>query len=61
MAVTSGLGRTGPWLQNDALRVETRLEDGGISVVAIAGGFRPAERALAFVDTEKGRLVAGRC
>lgn len=47
--VTSGLGRNGPWLQNDWLRIETRLDDGSISPVAIDGAFRPTERALAFV------------
>lgn len=49
-AVSSGLGRNGPWLQNDWLRVETRQDDGAISPVALAGAFRPTERALAYVD-----------
>ena len=47
--VTSGLGRNGPWLQNQWLRVETRQDDGSISPVALDGAFRPTERALAFV------------
>jgi alpha-galactosidase len=47
---TSGLGRNGPWLQNAWLRVETRLDDGSISSIALDGAFRPAERCLAFVD-----------
>lgn len=46
--VTSGLGRTGPWLQNQWLRVESRLDDGSISPVTTHGAFRPTERALAF-------------
>jgi alpha-galactosidase len=47
---TSGLGRNGPWLQNDWLRVETRQDDGAISPVALDGAFRPAERALAWIE-----------
>jgi alpha-galactosidase len=47
---TSGLGRNGPWLQNDWLRVETRQDDAGISPVALDGGFRPAEHALAWIE-----------
>jgi alpha-galactosidase len=49
-AVSSGLGRNGPWLQNAWLRVESRTNDASISPVALAGGFRPAERALAHVE-----------
>lgn len=49
-AVSSGLGRTGPWLQNRWLRVETRQDDSSISPVAVAGAFRPMERALASAD-----------
>ena len=48
-AVSSGLGRNGPWLQNQWLRVESRQDDGSISPIALEGAFRPAERALAFV------------
>ncbi len=46
--MTSGRGRNGPWLQNRWLRVETRQDDASISPVALDGGFRPSERALAF-------------
>lgn len=49
MEVTSGLGRHGPWLQNAWLRVETRLDDGTISPIALDGAFRPIERATASV------------
>lgn len=49
-AVSSGLARTGPWLLNAWLRVETRLDAGSISPVALAGAFRPVERGLAFVE-----------
>jgi alpha-galactosidase len=49
-AVSSGLGRTGPWLQNQWLRVETRQDDATIAPVSLAGAFRPTERALAYVD-----------
>lgn len=52
--VESGLGRNGPWLQNDWLRIETRQDDGSISPVALAGGFRPTERAVASVDLVDG-------
>ena len=45
--VTSGLGRNGPWLQNQWLRVESRQDDGTLSPVALAGSFRPTERASA--------------
>ncbi|HYM14392.1 MAG TPA: glycoside hydrolase family 36 protein [Dehalococcoidia bacterium] len=50
MAATSGLGRNGPWLQNDWLRVETRQDDASISPVALDGAFRPTERALAWIE-----------
>ena len=49
-AVSSGLGRNGPWLQNQWLRVETRQDDGSISPVGLDGAFRPTERALAFAQ-----------
>jgi alpha-galactosidase len=49
-AVSSGLGRGGPWLQNEWLRVETRQDDGSISPVCLDGAFRPTERALAYVE-----------
>lgn len=49
-AVTSGLGRNGPWLQNDWLRIESRQDDGSISPIALNGAFRPTERALASVE-----------
>ena len=48
----SGLGRNGPWLQNRWLRVETRQDDGSISPVALDGAFRPAERALAWIEVD---------
>ena len=48
--VSSGLGRNGPWLQNEWLRVETRQDDGSISPVCLDGAFRPTERALAFAQ-----------
>ena len=35
--VSSGLGRNGPWLQNQWLRVETRQDDGTISPVGLDG------------------------
>lgn len=47
--VSSGLGRNGPWLQNQWLRIETRQDDGSIAPVGLDGAFRPTERALAFV------------
>ena len=46
--VTSGLGRNGPWLRNQWLRVESRQDDGTVSPIALAGAFRPTERAAAF-------------
>ncbi len=48
--VSSGLGRNGPWLQNQWLRVETRQDDGSIAPVCLEGAFRPTERALAFAE-----------
>jgi alpha-galactosidase len=48
--VSSGLGRNGPWLQNQWLRVETRQDDASISPVCLDGAFRPTERALAYVE-----------
>lgn len=48
--VSSGLGRNGPWLQNQWLRVETRQDDGSISPVSLDGAFRPTERALAYIE-----------
>jgi len=48
--VSSGIGRNGPWLQNQWLRIETRQDDASIAPVALQGGFRPAERALAFAQ-----------
>lgn len=48
----SGRGRNGPWLQNHWLRVETRQDDAAISPVTLDGAFRPAERALAWVDVD---------
>lgn len=60
--VTSGLGRSGPWLQNQWLRVETRLDDGSIAPVTTEGGFRPTERGLAFAAIAgEQRLMFGRC
>ncbi len=60
--VTSGLGRNGPWLQNRWLRVETRQDNGAISPVALEGAFRPAERALAYVQPRDGpALSLDRC
>jgi alpha-galactosidase len=53
-SVSSGLGRNGPWLQNEWLRVETRQDDASISPVALAGAFRPTERALAYVAPLEG-------
>jgi alpha-galactosidase len=50
--VSSGLGRNGPWLQNEWLRIETRQDDASISPVGLAGAFRPTERALAFIEPE---------
>ena len=55
---TSGLGRNGPWLQNQWLRVETRQTDGSISPVALDGGFRPTERAVAFVEPRDATAIA---
>ncbi len=61
-AVTSGLGRNGPWLQNHWLRVETRQSDGSISPVALEGAFRPTERAVAFVaPVDAPPIEFGRC
>src|SRR2546429_1142890 len=56
--VTSGLGRNGPWLQNQWLRVETRQSDGSISPVALDGAFRPTERAVAFVEPVGAQAIA---
>ena len=55
--VTSGLGRNGPWLQNQWLRVETRQSDGSISPVALDGAFRPTVRATAFVEPGDVRAI----
>jgi len=52
--VSSGLGRNGPWLQNRWLRVETRLDDGSVSPVALEGAFRPTERTVAAVALSAG-------
>ncbi|MDP9236203.1 MAG: alpha-galactosidase [Chloroflexota bacterium] len=49
-AGSSGLGRSGPWLQNRWLRIETRTQDASLSPVALAGAFRPTERALAYAE-----------
>ncbi|HET6614947.1 MAG TPA: hypothetical protein VFH62_03580, partial [Dehalococcoidia bacterium] len=49
-SVSSGLGRNGPWLQNQWTRIETRQDDASIAPVALEGGFRPTERALAFAQ-----------
>ncbi|HXK32770.1 MAG TPA: glycoside hydrolase family 36 protein [Dehalococcoidia bacterium] len=57
-SVSSGPGRNGPWLQNGWLRVESRQDDGSLSLVAIATGFRPAERALAAVTLASGEVLA---
>jgi alpha-galactosidase len=60
--VSSGLGRNGPWLQNAWLRAESRQDDGSLSLVAIATGFRPAERALAAVTPASGGILTfSRC
>ncbi len=60
-AVSSGLGRNGPWLQNAWLRLETRQDDASISPIALAGAFRPAQRALAFVrPVDRPPLTFGR-
>lgn len=60
--VTSGLGRNGPWLQNDWLRIESRQDDGSISPVALTGSFRPTERAVASIDLADGTALGfGRC
>ena len=56
-STTSGLGRNGPWLQNEWLRVETRQDDGSISPVALDAAFRPAERALAYVVAVDGAAI----
>ncbi len=56
-ATSSGLGRNGPWLQNQWLRVETRQDDGSISPVALDGAFRPTERALAYVVAVDGHVA----
>ncbi len=53
-SVVSGLGRTGPWLQNDWLRVETRLDDASIAPVALPNAFRPVERGIAYVRCDDG-------
>ncbi|MEX2225325.1 MAG: glycoside hydrolase family 36 protein [Dehalococcoidia bacterium] len=45
-SVASGRGRNGPWLQNQWLRIETRQDDASIAPVALAGDFRPTERAM---------------
>jgi alpha-galactosidase len=55
--VSSGVGRNGPWLQNEWLRVETRLDDGSISPVSLAGAFRPVERAHAGVTVDERALT----
>ncbi len=61
-AVSSGLGRNGPWLQNHWLRVETRQDDGGISLVGLEGAFRPTERAIAGVQPRDALAIDfGRC
>jgi alpha-galactosidase len=44
------MGRNGPWLQNQWLRVETRQDDASISPVCLDGAFRPIERGLAYVE-----------
>jgi alpha-galactosidase len=45
------------------MRVETRLDDGSISPVALSGGFRPTERAYAHVALRGQTALefAGRC
>jgi alpha-galactosidase len=61
-AVTSGLGRNGPWLQNRWLRVESRLDDGSIAPLTLDGAFCPTERALAFARLTDGtQLNFERC
>ncbi|MBI5288920.1 MAG: alpha-galactosidase [Chloroflexi bacterium] len=61
-SVSSGLGRNGPWLQNRWLRVESRQDDGTISPVALAGAFRPTERAAAYVEfAGENPLLFERC
>lgn len=58
----SGLGRNGPWLQNQWLRVESRTDDGTISPIALEGAFRPTERAAAAVHLTTGqKLTFERC
>lgn len=57
--VTSGLGRSGPWLQNDWLRVETRLDDASISPVVLRNAFRPVERGVAYVACVDGARFEG--
>ncbi len=56
-ATSSGLGRNGPWLQNAWLRIETRQDDGSIAPVALAGAFRPVERAIARVQPLDGAAL----
>ena len=53
-SVSSGRGRNGPWLQNQWTRIETRQDDASIAPVALEGGFRPTERALAFAQPVDG-------
>ncbi|MHB8514884.1 MAG: glycoside hydrolase family 36 protein [Dehalococcoidia bacterium] len=61
-AVSSGLGRNGPWLQNRWLRVESRQDDASVSLVALDGGFRPTERATASVQARaQARLGFEHC
>jgi len=61
-SVSSGLGRNGPWLQNQWLRVESRQDDGAISPVALASAFRPTERAAACAEfAGEGPLLFERC
>ena len=61
-AVTSGLGRNGPWLQNRWLRIESRLDDVSIAPLTLGGAFCPTERALAFARLTDGtQLGFERC
>ncbi|MEX2246032.1 MAG: glycoside hydrolase family 36 protein [Dehalococcoidia bacterium] len=55
--VASGFARNGPWLQNEWLRIDARLADGSFSPVALATGFRPAERVHAAIDLLDGRSL----
>ena len=57
MSVTTGRGRNGPWLQNEHLRVESRQDDGSISIVALEGAFRPVERWRASAVLVGGRTI----